>query len=436
MLKNELFLKAMAADCFKNKSWVISAFSLFSEDENKWRLNPYPYRIIRSLTGYFYIDKDNPSNMIRIDDADVTKPLFYVHDPIEIDSFSVINCADKITTTIGRVLLNYYICLYPFGNKIPFINGEYGVSTIMDIVAKGFTNTPDDPNKRRSDLFYVDEYLKLCEVTDFIKGFTQLFCWAGTEKALSTHPDVPKRKKELLEQYKDSLNSPATIALISEELRKLDAQHLSDDPAKHYFLSKKSKEVNRSKLFLIGGAEVGLEENAVKVDLIQNSLKEGWDVEKLPTMIDSLRAGSFNRGAQTVLGGVAFKELLRASSNLRIGADDCGAKLGKMFDVGPNNFKRLIGRYVLTSKGPTLINDKEEAGAYLGKKIMVRSPQYCRLSKTDYCRVCVGKKLSISDNALPIAVSDYGSVFLYVFMKAAHGKATILEKMNLQDVLF
>lgn len=39
-------------------------------------------------------------------------------------------------------------------------------------------------------------------------------------------------------------------------------------------------------------------------------------------MIDSLRAGSFNRGAQTVLGGVAFKELLRASSNLRIGADD------------------------------------------------------------------------------------------------------------------
>lgn len=83
-----------------------------------------------------------------------------------------------------------------------------------------------------------------------------------------------RERKELLEQYKDSLNSPATIALISEELRKLDAQHLSDDPAKHYFLLK-SKEVNRSKLFLIGGAKVGLEENAVKVDLIQNSLKVG-----------------------------------------------------------------------------------------------------------------------------------------------------------------
>ena len=39
-------------------------------------------------------------------------------------------------------------------------------------------------------------------------------------------------------------------------------------------------------------------------------------------------------------------------------------------------------------------------------------------------------------NALPIAVSDYGSVFLYVFMKAAHGKATILQKMDLNEVLF
>lgn len=426
----------MNEQLYKSKPWVISAFSLFIESEDAWRKNPYPYRIVKTVAGYFYCSKEDPTQLVKITDADISQPLFYVHDKISISPLNVVIAQEVTETTIGILFLNYLTIIYPFENKIPFINKEFGVNTICDIIIKDFNDTPEDLSKKQAGKFYVDEYLKLCEVTDHLKGFTQLFCWAGTEKSLSTHPDVEKRKAELLEQYKDSLDNPATIATISSELRKLDDEHLADDPSKHFYLSKKSREVVRSKLFLIGGAEVGLDENTVKVDLIKNSLKEGWDVEKLPTMINSLRAGSFNRGAQTVLGGVAFKELLRASSNLRIAADDCGSRLGKSFDVTQNNYKKLIGRSVIIPKGIQTLENEQDAGSYLGKKIMVRSPQYCRLSKTDYCRICVGTKLSLSDNALPIAVSDYGSVFLYVFMKAAHGKATILQKMDLNEVLF
>ena len=179
-------------------------------------------------------------------------------------------------------------------------------------------------------------------------------------------------------------------------------------------------------------------ENAVTGTLIANSLSEGWDISKFPEMNTSLRSGSFDRGAQTAFGGVTVKWLLRASNNLRITEKDCGSRIGVWLDVrSPADYKYLIGRTAIDDESgdkQTLVTDESVAGAYLGKRIQVRSPMYCALSHTDYCATCLGEKLSVNPYGLSTAISEVGSTFLSIFMKKMHGTQLATADAVLEDI--
>ena len=58
------------------------------------------------------------------------------------------------------------------------------------------------------------------------------------------------------------------------------------------------------------GGEAGLGDGT-SMEFIDKPLSEGLDKDKLPDMINSLRSGSYDRGTQTVLGGVAVKQFFR-----------------------------------------------------------------------------------------------------------------------------
>ena len=183
------------------------------------------------------------------------------------------------------------------------------------------------------------------------------------------------------------------------------------------------------------GAEVGLSEG-VGVELIENSLAQGWQPSKFSAMNNSLRAGAYNRGIQTALGGDAVKWLLRTSSNISATIEDCGTKLGKTVTVDKDNVKKLIGLSVIIDDKPVLVDNSEDAGTYLGKTLTVRSPMYCNLDKTDYCFTCIGKRLANNPTAISIAVAEYGSKFQDLFMQAGHAKAILLAKMDYKKSIF
>jgi len=130
------------------------------------------------------------------------------------------------------------------------------------------------------------------------------------------------------------------------------------------------------------------------------------------------------------------KWLLRASSNITVVGDDCGSTLGVETVVNQADLKSYVGFTFLTTDGKVKIEKTEDCGPYLGKKIMVRSPMYCKLDKTDYCITCTGDKLSSNPTGLSLAVSEYGSAFLGIFMKAAHAKSLSLAKMDYKTAIF
>ena len=448
MLKRDLFVAAMQAGHYKKIKWLIGAFSIVLEGPTEWQQDAYAYRIVATPLGIFYCNPDNVQELLKVEDGVPGQALYRFKEKMELQPLEIPNYGNgvdaAITTSYGNLFFNWAVLVHAFGTKIEYHNpsDKVKVGKIEDIILERLHDDPKPgavalPGSQETDgAIYISEYLKFAEGMFYLTSMTQLCTYGATEKVLLPPPGIKEFKAALLAQYADKLEDKATIAKIDEALIKFDAEYLKGDEAENFLIDDKSRSTVRRKLFLMAGAETGLDENSVKADLIQNSLLEGWDISKFPSMNNSLRAGSFNRGSQTQLGGVSVKWLLRASSNMNVTLDDCGSRLGNITLVSKDNLHRLVGFSMVTQEGSKRIKNKEEAGAYLGKKLLMRSPMYCKLTKTDYCKVCVGERLTVNPDGLSIAVSDYGSAFLAIYMKAMHGKNLQTAKMDLATALF
>lgn len=453
MNKQELFLAAMSAQEFRRRAWVISAFALINEAPDAWKSDPYPYRIVQTPTGHFCVRGSESKGWVLelIADApagrapfDIKERVSYTPKQIEMADETVQATLDKPTeATCGQWLTNYTVNFWPFGNKLGFIPGRFSPSQLEDIIVKRLADDPpagsldgaaEPQAAARTAPIYVSEYLRFCDAMFYLAGFTQICVPGSTEKSLVPAPGIRELRAKLLAENKDRLHDPAVVAKIQAELIAYDRNYLKGDPSENFLLGKKSFEVVRSKMFGMHGAEVGLAEGAT-VKIIPTSLSEGLDVSHWDTYNDSLRAGSFNRGAQTMLGGESVKWLLRASSNITVTTEDCGSLLGNDFAATPENYKWLTGFHVIEGKASKPVVSDEDAKSYISKRLKVRSPMFCKLGKTDYCKVCVGSRLAENPTGLSSAISAYGSAFLAIYMAAAHGKQLTLAKMEIKTAI-
>lgn len=435
MTRLEFFLKAMIAEEYRRTAWVISAFSLILEAPDAYKTDPYPYRIVQSPAGLFFVDPENGLELTKIDDYEVGKPPFDMREAVSIKAGDVPNLTIDADTTYGRILWNYLVLVYPFGTKIPYQNKKMMPGHVENMIVDRLVDDPevmDEAAIANTRVIYVSEYLKYTNAAFATMAYAQLCVPACTRKTMTAPPDIIALRTQLLEENKGKLTDPATIARIDARL----VQHLKNwmkgDEGEDFLINSKSYNVVRRKQFAMGGADPGLDDK-VEVDLVTKSFSEGWDPEKFATMNTVSRAGSFNRGAQTELGGEAVKWLLRASSNMTITSPDCGTTMGLEFLAQKGEEKKLIGFTAITPTGQVKITN-ENVGEYMGKRTVLRSPMYCKNPKTDFCSACLGDRLSASPTGLSTAVADYGSAFLALFMKAMHSSELRLEKVDYRTV--
>lgn len=432
MKKLDFFLAAMRAGEFRRTAWVISAFAITNSGPEDWRKEPYPWRIVQTPAGVFFVDPNNNGELSPLEGCVKGQAPFGVREHVDVTKdMGIVNLKSDINTTYGRLLWNYTILIFPFQDKIDYVNERTSPSKIEDVVVGRLVDTVAEGAERDKEKIYVDEYLLFTNAAFYSAGFAQICVPSGTPKSFVAAPGIVELKNKLIEENKDRLSDPAVIAKIDAQLVAYDREYLKGDLSEDFLLGKKAFAIVRKKLFGMHGAETGLKES-VEVKLIKPSLSQGWDINHFPEMIESLRAGSFNRSAQTMLGGEAVKWLLRGSSNITVTEDDCGSKLGIYMDVTQETLPKL--------KGFTIVGEKarvtdEDAKSYLGKRVLLRSPMFCQLGQTDFCKVCVGDLLAQNPTALSSAVAEYGSTFLAIYMSAAHAKGLQIERMNFEASL-
>ena len=429
--KLEFFKLATDAKVHYELDWVVSTFTLTRGEPP----TQYPYCVSSDATGYYYTDPEGQK--VKIDDAPVGSPIYTYRDEIiTLKPGMVANLQQEVQTTYGEWLTNLYFTVYPFGDKINYIAGPIKVSMIEKIMAKNFCNDPADLADAKRDEFYVSEYKKFSRAVFFVNSLSQIFTISDTEKTILPPPGSKELREKLLAENKDSLHDAVTIAKIEKALIDHDAAWRKGDPGERFMITKKLTDVARKRTTLIYGAETGADENANRLKLIDRPLIEGWDIEKFPDMCTTSRLGSYSRGAETMMGGVETKWLQRAAGNLSVTVDDCGTTLGIPTVPTQARVDKLLGMSLLVQGKTVRIKNPEDAGPYLGKFVMVRSPMYCKAQMPDRCKICVGDRLASTPYALGSAVSAYGSTFLAISLAAAHSKGISLEKLDIQSDLY
>ncbi len=428
MLKHDFFLAAMQHECYRRMDWVLKAFSIVKEEPDEWMKDPYPYRIVQTPEGHMYVEPNDGNQLHKILGTKPSEPPFQFLEKIFVDAGRIPNLKRPVTTTFGNVLVNYVIFVWPFGDKMDFLTGQINAKAIEKEIEARLVDDPEDLSTATDrNAIYVHEYLKFAEAIFSLGGYTQLCVPSASEKTMQSPPGIAEYRKKLIEEKKDSLNDPATIAWIDAKLVEYDREYMKDDPAMG-FLTNKSFDIVRKRLYLMHGAEAGFGDG-VTVDLVPNSLEEGWDINHMPAMVNYLRNGSYSRGAMTALGGWAVKFFYRVMQNTTISGKDCGSRLGMPRDISEENIKDYIGFWVVGPSGPILIRPGN-ADSFIGKRVTMRSPLFCKSEFTGYCECCVGVKNAQNPNGLGAAAAEVGSQFMGIYMALMHGKALKVAKYD------
>lgn len=418
---------------FKNKlylyrNWVLTATTV-SSLANKKLQNV----VHRESTYAYFIDENNEE--VIITDAPKEGPLFNIKEKVEV-LFGLLSNIEKPTiTTVGNLLFNACVIDYAFGNKLGYLNSkkETDIKNIEKIIAAKFKIGKAPAGDTDKDSIYTDEYLRFTEGMAYLQGFNFSYCVCVTEKLLTVPPNNGQLKKEIVATVGDKIGQPSVLADVYKTLDKNDAEFLKDDDS-NLFINGKIK-VARRKMFLIQGGEAGLV-GGDTYDVSTNSLAEGIEVKKYAALNNVLRAGSLNRGLETQLGGVTTKEIIRATSNIKIVKGDCGTKMGRNVLINETNYiRQLSGLSINTKEGVKTIKDKEEAGTYIGKFVTRRTPQYCQAAGENFCEVCVGTRLTAHPRGVSMAITEIGGTILGIFMSMMHAKELKVHRVNLEDIV-
>jgi hypothetical protein len=430
MHKRDFFLQALASGAYRYKRWVIEAFSVTRNSK------PWPggdgvvaFALHRNEEGkpFVYIGQDEV--VTYLEGCLPNEPAFHFREEVVVGVGDLPNIKAPITTTYGNLLVNQLCLVYPFGDKIDYMEGKISPGRIEKIIEQRLRDNPKDGKERDPRFIYVDEYRKYNEAIFSLAGYTQLCVPSASAKTMTTDPRIAVRRKELLDEYRDQLHDPVIQAKIGNELIAMDKAWIKGDSSEGFFIKSKSFDVVRKKLFLFQGKESGFGSDS---PFIETSLADGWDIDNLPAMGNALRDGSYNRGAQTALGGEATKFNYRIFQNTVVEGLDCGTKMGLPVIIEKDKASFYVSSSIITPTGLVELTE-ENVNQYVDKKVLLRSPAYCKTPGINFCATCMGKRIAETPTAISTYAADVGSIFLSTFMASMHGKALVTAKYDLKS---
>jgi len=402
MLKSDYFKMALKEGWYRDRQWILRVNTIQKADRAPTDTLP------GFKEGQFYILLEGAEEPIT--DTVPDQPLFPIKEVLSLTPDDLKCVKEPITTNYGEATINAIIFEYGSAGKLPFIRGEITGKLLSKVVARAL----------ETDVITVDDYLRIIEGMNFITMFADIHVVAYTPRSLQASPEALRIRDELLAKFKDQLHDPAIVAMIDEAIVAADKEFMEGDPAAKFYLADKAYAVVRKKLFHVQGGLTRLDDPS-KMDYIPRSLDEGYAPEDLPAIINSLRSGSYDRGASTALGGEAAKFSNRVFQNLKIAEEDCGTKVGKPETVSAE--RNLVGRYIVGRDTPIT---EAEFETLIGKRIILRDPTGCKTANRAYCGKCMGDKEVESELGLGPRLSEVCSVFLSVSLAAFHSVASKL----------
>lgn len=435
MNRHAYFLQSLQAGAYKWKAWVTRVFSVSniptSLDPNNLK---YPYELFNS-NGYYAFYMPGETEPTVIDDITVDEPLIDKREPIILKAGDVPNLKQDIVSSCGNLFFNFSVLVYAFEHRYPYINGAVDLNKIERDLAKVVLDDVLDGSPEDPEAFYVKHILRYKKAAGQLAGLSHLFVPAATPFTVRAAPGYKELRDKLIEENKDRLNDPTVISKIGEQLEALDRQWIASDPDAGFYVKDKQFTTNRKKMFYMYGVEYDFDGSG-KITFIPNSLNEGWDITKLPQMANSLRDGSYSRGALTALGGEKTKTIFRVMSGTVVSEDDCGSTIGLPMEFTEGNSKMFVGNRIKPHGAKDwIIVSEENHQKYRGQIVQLRTPGFCKTDGFNYCRACLGDFIVGKENVIANECAVVGSQMLKLFLAAFHAKALKTTKYDIHNAL-
>ena len=356
---------------------------------------------------------------------EVDEPYMYPSNEFILPANSLPNQKETVLTTAGLYILNIHVIIPAFEDLIPYVNvtldkkeKEKLVETISNLVLNKKIST-------EQFALYQDRLTRLASCSGFLVESMS----AGL---ITPFPAVEKAKKELFEKYKDEINNNnITLYLnkIEKKLLEIAKNELKYDKSYTVFKKGGKPDFNNNyakNMVCVGGMVDPVTGEYV---IVKNSYNNGPDLKNYHVSCNKLIYGSYNRGVKTQYGGSLTKYLYRLMHAVVAAPDgsDCGSELYREVVLTKENKNNYRYRYIYEGKKDkngkklyTCLND-DIINDYIGKKVKLRSPMYCKQKGNEICNICLGdlyKKLEIKN--IGLTSTRASASVMYVSMKAMH----------------
>ena len=417
MTRLDFFRLALQHNAWRWRHWMVCGFSVAQISDT-----PKGEGVCEIVTvgeQYGFVHPDDRS-IVAIEDSRVGECLFPVKEEIVLRKGDLANLTKDIRTTYGNAIFNAAALAYCFGPTIPYLNRTADADEIMDLYVPKIVDTPVEGAELEAGKVSVAQGYKHAEAMfNVIAPMSIQITQSSSEAVLGVDPSVIELRDRLLEENKDHLTDLTVVAGIIKQLIAADKATFENDPARGFLFKSKAFDIVRLRTQIMYGVEFSFEQDGT-FTLVTRSLVEGWDITKFAQYNNSMRDGSFNRGAMTALGGEAVKKAYRRYQNSKIVFEDCKTPLYLRRRVLPELAKRLVGRFYVEG-GKLIETTSENIKSIVGKEIDFRDPSCCRAGGFNLCRYCFGNSLDLTPMAVSNAMSEPYSQQMYIFMKKMHG---------------
>lgn len=430
MTKIEYLYAACKSGAWRRLVWRMGIFNVCVFPEDNESPVQYDLTFIDGMPHYWEsADDDSPGEWIAITDGKKDEELFFPETVLPLPKAEYPGLEEDITTTVGRYVLNWVVIYYAFGTRLPYLREGGPMSYAKQMYERCVDNETDLPED--------ETVIRPSMVDRFVNGLSELAPMAkaisptGTLRSFTVHPDAYKVRDALLLKHKDELDNPAVIAMIEKALDELDTEWLSGDQSIQFYASKKAR-MRRRKLMLFYGIEASFHEGT-DYTLIPNALVEvdKFGMENLVAKYNSIREGSYSRGAETAKGGEQVRIIQMIFQNHRIVEGDCGTKLTHPVLITEANAGRYIGMNAMVGGKPTMIT-ADMMKASMGKILLLRRPILCQLPHIDCCATCASADKAKEPRAIAADISTAFSNVMGVAMAKMHGSENIVREFKPQ----
>lgn len=354
----------------------------------------------------------------------------FIHEPME--------------TTFGILLFNIVLFWDVYGSPCPikYVNGKIGEKTIKslisDVLVDEVVPTEEEKQDPNWNPYPQGKFPKSICVEKFnhhmnyLLGFDAYFIRSSSIAALSPSPKVMKRKKELFEEFKDTLEDPVVFNKVVAELVKLDMEEMRASYSNTFFTKAKFISDNRKRMFIAFGIEDNPEEGGHTI--LKRSLEESWDMEEISAYVNSTVSGAYQRGKATGEGGADVKKTIQLVGAVESVQNNCGTNRTETVLIASHNKNNWIGSYANKgNSGNDIIHlTDSNIDSYVGKKVNMRVPAFCKEPDGNYCSTCLGDDLGQYQTQVSSNVTRIPTEFMLSRMKAYHVASVSTVKLDLE----